>query len=1794
MCEVIQCLQTDISREQFTEAPEDDFDLWSAGVERIVEWKRTVLARLSDHWCGPVVEKPQCELRWDCGGRGGKQGLNGPDINFTGNAQVRVPIPAVAGDLGDRVELTYNSANAGVASAFGQGWKSNLSRKITDLGGGSVKLTRGDGTELTYTGNPAVGSLYTAPDGATTSLKRLASGWEETIRSGGKRTYNSSGNFTSASSSLGTWTISYSGGLIDKLMDPTAGITTFTYASGKISKIKDRAGRETSFTVNAQGDLADFTTPELCTTTLKYDASHRLTDWVTPAGVLTSYSYDASNRITGIIGADNTSTAFNSRPRTTISYAANEMAIQDARGFRTTYALDASSRLSAQIRPDGTRTTYSWQNNWPRTIQGGAGLVFTYTYQALTVDPSLRMLYSVQNPTGNRVTYQLDSSDRLQAIVQPDGIRATISWDGNRIASFQDALDRRFTYSYTAGRKQLERAEQPGGSRFTLSYDAKGQLAGIQNGVGARSTLSYNAAGYPTAITNPLNLCTTFQRDDVNRVVSAENMYGSRLSLTYEVGTRSLKTAVYPTGNCTTFLYNNAGRLKEIQSASDGRVSFLYDTVGNWRDGISGVGDCTTYSYDTRNRRTAITTPFNGRSTTVFDSGDRKAATVSSSGARSTNVYDAQNGRLLAMIDPFGYRTSYVYDAVGRRIAVQDALGNRSSTVYDVIDRPIVSIDPLNRRSTTVYDVVGRVQAKVNPLGERTTYVYDAVNRPVSVMNPLAFVSTTVYDLSGNVIANVDPLGNRTSFAYDLSGRRITVINPLGVRSTTIFDSAGRVSATVDPVGSRTTNSYDAGNRLIQITNGSGFLITQVYDTSNRLIGTVDPLGNRTSTTYAISSRYMVTSDPLNRRTTQSYDTSGRVIATADPLGFRTTTTYDAAGRSWYVQNARSFITTSVYDALGRLRANVDALGNRTTFAYDVARQQVSVTDPMGRVTSSVYDGAGRSQASVDMLGQRNTAVYDAAGQSIASVNALGQRATTVYDRGGRVSAIVNPLGFRTSFSYDAASRQVEVKDARGHVSTQVYDAADRGIAAVDALGNRTTSQYDALGLVTKVTNAQGYSKTMSYDVVGRMRSQMDPLGRIVTMSYTNAGELLETLDARGIRTTNTYDLPHRIIRRRYPSDAPVTISYDGVGNQTQIKDAAGTWDFGYDGRNLMTSVRDPASIRLTYTYNATGQRTLIQTPVGNFTYSYDAVGRMSSLINPEAFRTSYSYDAANRETKKELGNNTLATTEYDAAGNVKTVTNKQTGGTVITSHEYLYDGVGNRTQVTENGGATVKWGYDATNRLTSEIRTGASGFATTYTYDGVGNRLTQRKNGLTTTYTYDRADQLTISRDASGITTYSYDAAGNQTLVVTPSRQRYTSTWNNQNQRAKVVEPDGTITSAVYRFDGLRYKREESSVTKKFVYDGQNYLLETDATNGITLALTNKPEAYGNLVSQRVKLAPTTWATVFHHFDALGSTAAITSESAATANTYLYNAWGEVISSSEGIFNNFKWHGELGYYFEDEGALDKYYVRARYYDIATGIWLSQDRLFIGQTVGRTTYFHLYEYAGLSPLVNLDPSGLLEWRHRVESGPDLDAEWGFQVKIRQTLIDNPASTAAAGTQTWQTNDVRSFGLVSRDDPPGCQWIRERLRLLDVNDIGGRTTPIPITDTIAVAQKPNTEPISYCGFIQITKKQLGFRPFTITNGTVTFTGKRLRVGNPYEATDDEWKLAQTMSPPFLEAEVKYAFFDRDNCCRCSKAEMEQLNRVLLSLGVKINSTTKAVETLSYGDLVNSLAVVGGLG
>ncbi len=64
----------------------------------------------------------------------------------------------------------------------------------------------------------------------------------------------------------------------------------------------------------------------------------------------------------------------------------------------------------------------------------------------------------------------------------------------------------------------------------------------------------------------------------------------------------------------------------------------------------------------------------------------------------------------------------------------------------------------------------------------------------------------------------------------------------------------------------------------------------------------------------------------------------------------------------------------------------------------------------------------------------------------------------------------------------------------------------------------------------------------------------------------------------------------------------------------------------------------------------------------------------------------------------------------------------------------YGYDGNGNRTSQSENGGTTT-CGYDAADHLTT-----VSGPTTaSYTYDGDGYRVGKTANGTSTRYTWDR-----------------------------------------------------------------------------------------------------------------------------------------------------------------------------------------------------------------------------------------------------------------------------------------------------------------------------------------------------------------------------------------------------------------------------------------------------------------------
>ncbi len=106
------------------------------------------------------------------------------------------------------------------------------------------------------------------------------------------------------------------------------------------------------------------------------------------------------------------------------------------------------------------------------------------------------------------------------------------------------------------------------------------------------------------------------------------------------------------------------------------------------------------------------------------------------------------------------------------------------------------------------------------------------------------------------------------------------------------------------------------------------------------------------------------------------------------------------------------------------------------------------------------------------------------------------------------------------------------------------------------------------------------------------------------------------------------------------------------------------------------------------------------------------------------------------------------------------------------------------------------------------------------------------------------------------------------------------------------------------------------------------------------------------------------------YHHNALGSTVAITNNSNVIINTYSYPPYGTLVDQKETIKQPFKYVGQYGVMTEANGL---YYMRARYYDPATGRFISED------PAGFKGGLNLYAYVGGNPVIEIDPTGLVKW-----------------------------------------------------------------------------------------------------------------------------------------------------------------------------------------------------------------------
>jgi RHS repeat-associated protein len=106
-----------------------------------------------------------------------------------------------------------------------------------------------------------------------------------------------------------------------------------------------------------------------------------------------------------------------------------------------------------------------------------------------------------------------------------------------------------------------------------------------------------------------------------------------------------------------------------------------------------------------------------------------------------------------------------------------------------------------------------------------------------------------------------------------------------------------------------------------------------------------------------------------------------------------------------------------------------------------------------------------------------------------------------------------------------------------------------------------------------------------------------------------------------------------------------------------------------------------------------------------------------------------------------------------------------------------------------------------------------------------------------------------------------------------------------------------------------------------------------------------------------------------YYHVDGLGSTKALTDESGEVTDTYIYDAYGNLIGSAGTTENSYRFAGE-----QWDETLGQYYLRQRYYDPTTGRFTRRDT-YEGR-LGEPITLHKYIYANANPVNGIDPSGL--------------------------------------------------------------------------------------------------------------------------------------------------------------------------------------------------------------------------
>ncbi|ARR56358.1 hypothetical protein HY78_24325 [Rhizorhabdus wittichii DC-6] len=1313
-----------------------------------------------------------------------------------------------------------------------------------------------------------------------------------------------------------------------------AGAGQTTQGIGEVNYVYDQAGKLLSSYATGQG-----------ATTYVYDGMGRMTASTDAAGNATSIVFDDANTKTTIT---------NSGGRTIVETynKAGDLIQHSESGTNATattvsYAVDKLGRTRVTTFTGSTDKIYDLYDAAGRHVAtvDGSGRITEYRYDA---DNRLVGMIAYRNTVSSSYFTTLDNPDNTLAL---STIRPAVHAEDVSSWTIYDAEGR--VLQTIAG----------DGSTVISTYDAAGRLqktTSYVNKVAAATVAGFIAAA-PTAVITPTanagDVSKRYFYDKDGRLIGTIDGEKYVVRNTYDQAGQLVATTAY--ANATAAASPTTASFNTIiagvpTSAQDRTTRYVYDGRGELRYTIDGLGNAIRHDYDAaglETRTVAYGTALGTLTDYTFDNVLAQLATQESGTAKRVSfaVYDTA-GRLAYSLDQTGAAststdmavTAYVYDSVGNVIRTIEYATARPTTILPTkatMDSWIASAGNAADRVTRMW-YTGRNQLayRVDAEGYVSKFTYDAKGRVINETvweNAIAVSDSTTYAQVVAAATGTSYSNSRTYDAldrvvrqYDFSGTNYTEYTYLG--ATKLVSTVMRAAGGTAQEQSTLTNVYDGAGRVIRSTDATGATEAAAtnysYDGRGVMTSMVDPRSKTTSYTYDLDGRVKTMTDAASGVTTYDYNAFGQVWKVTDARGNASYSWYDKAGRVTTTRDAENFLTTTAYTAFGEI-ASVKRWATAATGTPAIG------TEPAGSgtvaTTQFTYDKAGRVLTSVNALNQTESYAYNNFGDRISVTNRLSTVTSYTVDRLGRVTresvnaATANINGAGT-VSTGAQNVKTYAYDSRGNVKTLVEGFSTTAGGAVTAL--RTTAYaYNALSQVTTVTyNAV---TVIADDMV--TTSSATPTEQF---TYDKRGNVIKSVDKAGAQTFSFYDdLDRKIaeIRQLSATQAVYTsYAYDGNGNLLTTKVYEGNaalpstpggtppavpsglyrqTDFAYDNLNRMTTstvVSNTGNVITSGNWNGTSYAQAAGSLVTQ--YQYDAEGNIVKVTDANGAVTWNWYDKLGRKTDQLDGEGYLTHWTYDAEGHVLTevrYATKFTGTPVLgtpptvstTGNDrttvYTYDLNGNR--LTEKRTGVTAW---TVNASTGALTAAGTDAIISYAYNALGQVTTKTVAGtLIATYGYDGTGRLTSEQkaaysDANGTsvtptTNYEYDAIGDLTRTTQlgaagtyAAADRVTTyRYADGGRLVGMVDAEGFAHSYYYDVAGRLKKDAYNRVVNT------NNTTSSNTTTTIAEAQTSTYDLSGRVLTQSI------YSTVAGTFKRIGLT------------SYQYNNFGQVTQQGTG-----------------------------------------------------------------------------------------------------------------------------------------------------------------------------------------------------------------------------------------------------------------------------------------------------